>query len=565
MSNGQGGSFRPFRDIGVSFYEWFFVWPYKAARFLVAHQAFEAGLNSYVYYGIIITPFFADWALSLWTYYSSSCNGPFLICEVDRVLKIFGWRGILIFFFRFEAHLLLIYSGISFYAIKKKSRITMTAKQSMDQNFDAECLGLNLITGNSMQTKNYAEELPVEIIGEGPLMRNIMMRFLEADAQRGKTIIILAPDEEKDLLEEVTMVLRERKQEEIRSFFYYSSNNKALSASYSPFWGTDENDIVRFLESWLELRDFSKEGVILGWLIQSLKSLGKPFGIDDLVALLEKKNIAFSIHESRFIHRYIREFESLAKHRRALKLKLISFGKNLRLDQELFVSAFPLNLPDILKSKKHLYLELEPKKNPLTDFLLWHLKKEICSYGRSSSPFIYLLYPERWADKYSLDDFNVNSVLRVFSAQPCYSYTPSRWNVICLSSSASEKVLRRRSPFMKEVKKEMEQLKNSNDFQLIINEEAFRAAELVANELRPQEALGLFRFGDYPYEANFSWFHIPPWTKGAMEYEPYQRRFKPADMLNLRKLATGSKGVLPDYDVSALDIIEDLKPREDGT
>ena len=238
----------------------------------------------------------------------------------------------------------------------------------------------------------------------------------------------------------------------------------------------------------------------------------------------------------------------------------------MKLDQDLFTNAFPLNLQDILKSKKHLYLELEPKLNPLTDFLLQHLTEEIRSGGRSSyqepDPFIYLIYPEKFSDQYFLDNFGGNSLLRVFSERPCYSYSPRRWNMVCLYNTATETTLKERSFFMDEVKKEIEQLKDDDNFQSIVNEETFGAAQLAVKELGPQTALGLFRFGQQPYEQTFRWFYIPPWTKGKIEYEPYQRRFGPQDMLNLRKLASGSKGVLPDYDVSALDIIEDLKPRD---
>lgn len=466
--------------------------------------------------------------------------------------------------------LCLAFSGCCF-EVKKET--ILERRQALDRRNDPSILGLDLVTGYELPLDRYPDDrCHLEVSGENQALRQMLMRILDYDVRRHPPIIIVAPEGEEGLLEEVTYVLRQRTEtKEMKSFFYYSVNDPQRSVTYSPFYHGDEY----LLRSWLRLDSEGAEALILGSILDALSAQKKPYELDDLLVLLEDKKGALALRSEILNRDYLLDFDSLKRSRASLAQKLNQFGWALKLHKYRITEAFPLHLRNIVESGKHLYLELENEPTFLTCYLLDHLRRLLSerssSIGREA--FVYLIYPEKFSHAYPIHEWferiGYRVTFRVFSNSFYFPYhSDATLNTILLkgsSFSAAHMGEARFCDLVRRLESEKKRLRNQIGLKSLFNEETFEATKALIRELKLHDtASGFFTrpVGIGKLEYTVSWFYVPPKTIGTLAYEPYQKRYKPEDMLNLRKLMTKVKYHQSDYDLGVADIVQDLRVKD---
>jgi len=408
----------------------------------------------------------------------------------------------------------------------------------------------------------------LQVLGSGIPARNILQKVLEADVRSGHQILLFAP-ESLNLLEEATHILRERESGEgIRSFFYLSLNRPEISASYSPFYG----DAFDFLRDWLKLVKDGREAAVLERLMKSLAKIGKPYELDDLLMLLKDKRAAAALNEIELTREYLWNFDSLKTHRDSLAEKLSKFGAKMNLDKHPLTQGHPLNFQDILESKKHLFVEIGKKESLLMLYLIAHLfydKKQKYGNSRNGAPAIYLVFPEEFEDQYPLEqyfkDLKLKAKLRIFSSRFSLLYSEKdRWNTLMLPSiPETERERPEYKSFMREINKERERLQERSNLKSLFNEETIESSAQLIREIGMSTCAGFFsKYGTGHY-LDCRLFYTPESEPKRMEYEPYQKKFKPEDMLRLRHRIGRVKLDMQKHDPSVREIIHDLKPKVD--
>ncbi len=471
------------------------------------------------------------------------------------------------FLFLIWAHYFLLCFALSSWGLEKKSRNMKALKERLDQSNPYEVIGLDLIRAKQMTISEIDLDEDLQVLGSGILARNLLQKALEADVRIGHQILIFAP-ESQNLLEEVTHVLRTRETaEEIRPFFYFSLNRPEISASYSPFYG----DTFDFLRDWLKLVKDSREAAVLERLMKSLAKIGKPYELDDLLVLLKDKRAAMALNEIELTREYLWNFDSFKKSRNSLAEKLSKFGTKMKLDKHPLIQGRPLNFQDILESKKHLFVELN-KNSFFVMYFLTHLFYEITRRYRNhryDASVIYLVCPEEFEDRYPLEqyfkDLKLKAKLRIFSSRFSLLYSEKdRWNTLMLPSLSE---IQRKRPecqsLMQEINKERERLQEQSDFKALFNEETIESSAQLIKEIGMPTCAGFFsKYGTGHY-LECRLFYTPETEPKKMEYEPYQKKFKPEDILRLRQRIGRVKLDLSKHDPSVLEIIHDLKPKLD--
>jgi hypothetical protein len=437
-------------------------------------------------------------------------------------------------------------------------------KKKLDQSNPHEVIGLDLVRAEPMAISEIDWDEDLQVLGFGIPARNLLQKALEADMKDGRQIFVFAP-EDQNLLEEVTHVLRERKSErEIRSFFYFSLNQPETSASYSPFYGNNSD----FLRGWLKLVKDGREAFILERLMKALAKNGMPYELDDLLVLLKDNRAAMALNEIELTREYLWNFDSLKNARDSLAEKITKFGIKMKLEKYPITQGYPLNFQDILKSKKHLFFELGQKRLFFMQYVITHLFHELKSH-RYDYPAIYLIFPEEFEEQYPLEqyfkDLKLNAKLRIFSSRFSLLYSEKdRWNTLMLPSLPE---IQRKRPecksLMQEINKERDRLQEQSDFKALFNEETIASSAQLIKEIGLPACAGfLSKYGLGPY-LDCRLFYTPETEPKKMEYEPYQKKFKPEDMLHLRQRIGRVKLDLPKHDPGALEIIHDLKPKAD--
>jgi len=481
----------------------------------------------------------------------------------------YGWLwGFFRFLLLIWAHYYLLCFALSSWNLERKSRKLKALKEMLDQSNPHEVMGLDLVRVERMTISEIDPDEDLQVLGSGILARNLLQKTLEADVRRGHQILLFAP-EGQNFLEEVTHVLRERESEEkIRSFFCLSLNRPEISASYSPFYG----DAFDFLRDWLKLVKDSREAAVLERLMKSLAKNGKPYALDDLLVLLKDKRAAAVLNEIELTREYLWNFDSLKTHRDSLVEKLSKFGAKMNLDKHPLTQGRPLNFQDILGSEKYLFIELGQKRSFFMLYLIAHLfyeKKQKYGNCRNGYPAIYLVFPEEFEEQYPMEqyfkDLKLKAKLRIFSSRFSLLYSEKdRWNTLMLPNISE--IQRKRSEyksFMQEINKERERLQERSDFKALFNEETIESSAQLIKEIGLSTCASFFsKYGTGHY-LDCRLFYTPETEPKKMEYEPYQKKFKPEDMLRLRQRIGRIKLDLSKHDSSVLEIIHDLKPKVD--
>ena len=463
----------------------------------------------------------------------------------------FKWFGSLCHFFIllwWHYFLICFFTADYFHSKKRKKLHKMI--DLFNKTNSRETLGVDVLYSWNLPTLKYRQDYDLQVLGEGPMARCLLQKFIEADLKLGTSILLIAPEGEKDLLEELTFIFRDRKTEDRQSFFYFSLNDLERSASYSPFHGDCEN----FLREYLKIDWLSKEGTILGQILRALYRIKKPFELGDILLLLEDKRAVMALNEITLNREYLWHFDSLKKYRLALSAKLKQLGKNLKLDKYPITSGFPFDFEDILSSKKHLFVELGSKRSSCMDFFLEHLRYEI-SRGKL---LVYLIHPEKFGEKYPLEEYFTElpygSHFRIFSKGFSPLYRPAKnWHTIFLPGiSAEEKAKDKYMSFMKEIEKTEKNLPIE-----------FGSTKSLVREMAIKTVAGFFYeySGDFHHRIDFRWLYVSEKVLGKIEYEPYQKRFKPEDLLRLRDRIARVKPAAFQHSPGVHPIIEDLRPK----
>lgn len=117
--------------------------------------------------------------------------------------------------------------------------------------------------------------------------------------------------------------------------------------------------------------------------------------------------------------------------------------------------------------------------------------------------------------------------------------------------------------FSQEIANERRFLKEQASFKALFNEETFESSSLLSKEMGVSVCAGFFpRYGGRR-NLDCRFFYMPKNEPKRLEYEPYQKKFKPEDMLRLRQRIGRIKLDLQKHDPSVLEIIHDLKPKAD--
>lgn len=441
-------------------------------------------------------------------------------------------------------------------------------KKKLDQSNPHEVIGLDLVRAEPMAISEIDWDDDLQVLGPGILARDLLQKALEADVKDGRQILVFAP-EGQNLLKEVTHVLRERKSErEIRAFFYFSLNQPEISASYSPFYG----DAFDFLRDWLKIVKDSREAAILERLMKSLEKIGKPYELDDLLVLLKDKRAAVALNEIELTREYVWNFDSLRKHRDSLAEKLSKLAAKINFEKYPITQGYPLDLYGLLESKKHLSVELGKKKSSFMTYFISHLfykmTEKLRNY-RSDAPAIYLIFPEKFEDRYPLEQYlrnlKLDVKLRIFSSRFSLLYSEKdRWNTLMLPSlPETERKRPEYKLFMQEINKERGRLQERSDFEALFNEENIESSTQLIKEIGMPTCAGFLSKYGVGHYLDSRLFYAPETEPKKMEYEPYQKKFKPEDMLRLRQRIGRVKLALRKHDPSVLEIIHDLKPKVD--
>ncbi|MBI3307629.1 MAG: hypothetical protein HYZ84_07485 [Candidatus Omnitrophica bacterium] len=480
-----------------------------------------------------------------------------------------GWfRGFLLSLVFLWCHYFLLCFALSSLGLERKSRKMKGLRAALDKSNSKQIIGMDLVKAKELLISEIDWSEHLQVLGSGIHARNFLQKALEADIRHGHQILLFAPEID-GLLEEVTYILRERDPKEIQALFYFSLNRPEISASYSPFYGNS----FEFLRDWLKLVKDGREAFVLERLMKSLTKNGKPYELDDLLVLLKDKRAAMALNEIELTREYIWDFDSFKKARDSLAEKLSKLGTKMKLEKYPITQGYPLDFQDILQSKKHLFIELGQRGSFFMTYFLTHLFYEMTRSFRNrhyNAPAIYLILPEEFEEQYPLEQYfkelKLEAKFRLFSTRfsPLYS-EEARWNSIILPTiPESERKKPECEAFMKEIEKERERLEEQSNFKALFNEETFESSSLLIKEMGISTCAGFFSKYGRGHYLDCRLFYAPESEPKKLEYEPYQKKIKPENMLRLRQRIGRIKLDLQKHDPSVLEIIHDLKPRNDG-
>ena len=463
--------------------------------------------------------------------------------------------------------------ALSTWGLGRRSKKIREAKAVMDRQKSRDVLGLDLVTGDPIPVSLFDPSFPLQVLGPpGAYARSMLQKVLEADVKYGHSVLILASGTQKDLLREVTYVLRERGSERERAFFYFALKQPDLSASYSPFYGKGSID---FLQDHLKLDRDGLGAGLLERLMSSLEKSGKPYAPDDLLLLLEDKRGAIALNEIDLNREYLWRFDSLRKSRVELAKKLTKWGKTMRLEKYPVTQGYPLDIKDILDSGKHLLIELEEGKG--AEFMRYFLSRLFCDLaGRmkySSSEenaVIYLFFPEEFAEAYPLEPYLKGlspEYCRIFSSSLNSFYRKNRdgSTLFLPGIPASFWKSEEYKQFHEEIFEEKNRLAEKGDFGTLMNRETARASRKLLWEIGGGRVsvgfMARYDRGQRQRCIERRYFYVPGEEPEKTDYEPYQKRFKPEDMLNLRARVLKIKADILRHDPRVVSMIQDLKPK----
>jgi len=341
------------------------------------------------------------------------------------------------------------------------------------------------------------------------------------------------------------------------------------SAAYFPFYRAN----LSYLSSCVDLN--SDERSLLEMLLGSIESVGKAFELEDLLLLLQSKRAVVALNQKTLIQGgYLLYFDSLRNSRESLALKLLRFEKSVGLGKHVMTSGFCLDLPDIVKSKKHFFIQVKAEKNPLTNHLIHQLIAEIKAHRQpwgKNMPFVYLMNPQKLKETYITEGFlkelAENTTLRIFSKTYfSFNHPFLEWRTIFMPGHQIEleRNEKERGFFQERIENEKKRLRAHINARSLFFEETVEAVKAITYQLRLKTALGFFtnrntRSRDDKYLLR--WFYMPIKAREKMDYEPYQKRFKAEDSLNLKSLVPHIKSLPVVHHPKAMQIIQDLRPK----
>ncbi len=153
--------------------------------------------------------------------------------------RIILWFGSLVWFIWLHVFMICFLGAVIAYEIKGFK--ISGARRAMDKNPSPNILGLDLLNVREMDTTEHVKKQHLEVFGNEDHLSNVLQRVLEADIYEGRSIILLAPEGERKILRQVTKVLRGQPPAKLRTLFFFSLKERALSASYSPFYKGSPN------------------------------------------------------------------------------------------------------------------------------------------------------------------------------------------------------------------------------------------------------------------------------------------------------------------------------------
>ncbi|MFH1209154.1 MAG: hypothetical protein V1673_06350 [Candidatus Omnitrophota bacterium] len=548
-------------------------WIYRLARFFA--RVLRKFFIPSGYYPLLIIIIL--WEHDFIDYGTSGDHGfsfmPFLGEQFLGMWKSGFWRGCGIFMLWGWIHAFVISLALSSWNLERKSKKMRAAKAVMDRGESRDVLGLDLVTGDPIPVSLLDVTFPLQVLGSsGVYARSMLQKALEADVKYGHSVLILASETQKELLREVTYVLRERGSETERAFFYFSLKHPDLSASYSPFHGKGSSD---FLRDHLKLDRDGMEAGILDLLVRSLEKNGKPYVPEDLLLLLKDKRAAMALNEIDLTREYLWRFDSLRKASGELAKKLTKWGNTMHLEKYPITQGYPLDISDILNSGKHLLVELESKG---TEFMRYFLSRLFCDLTKrmkhspsANQTVIYLIFPEEFLGEYPielyLEDLSLEDY-RIFSSRfsPLYR-EKQKWNTVFLPD-VSEGVLKSEGykRFHEGIGEEKNRLWGQWDLKALMNEETVEASCILLREIGGGRVnVGFMtRYDRYrnKHYTDCRFFYAPGKDVEKADYVPYQKRYKPENMLNLCDRAPKIKADILRHDPRVVSIIQDLKPKE---
>jgi len=459
--------------------------------------------------------------------------------------------------------------ALSTWSLERRSQKIREAKAAMDRQKNRDVLGLDLVTGDPAPVSLFDPSFPLQVLGPpGAYARSMLQKALEADVKYGHSVLILASETQKDLLREVTYVLRERGSERERAFFYFSLKQPDLSASYSPFYGKGSID---FLKDRLKLDRDGPGAGLLERLMRSLEKSGKPYTLEDLLLLLEDKRGAIALNEIDLTREYLWRFDSLRKSRVELAKKLTKWGNTMRLEKYPVTQGYPLDIKDILDSGKHLLIELESKGAEFTRYFLSRLFCEMAGRMKYSScnekDVIYLFFPEEFTEAYPLEPHISPECCRIFSSRLSSFYWKNRDGSTLFLPGVPESVWKSEEykRFYEGIFEGNDRLVEKRDFEALMNGETARTSNMLLWEIGGGRVsvgfMARYDRGQRQRCIERRFFYVPGKDPEKTDYDPYQKRFKPEDMLNLRARVLKIKADILRHDPRVVSIIQDLKPK----
>ena len=497
---------------------------------------------------------------------------PFLGEQFLRMWESGFLYGCSIFMLWVWVHSFAASLALSTWILGRRSKKIRAAKTAMDRQKSRDVLGLDLVTGAPVPVSLFDPSFPLQVLGPpGAYARSMLQKALEADVKYGHSVLILASETQKDLLREVTYVLRERGSETGQAFFYFSSKQPDLSASYSPFYGKGSID---FLKDRLKLDRDGPGAGILERLMTSLEKSGKPYTLDDLLLLLEDKRGAMALNEIDLTREYLWRFDSLRKSRVELAKKLTKWGNTMRLEKYPVTQGYPLDIKDILDSGKHLLIELESKG---TEFMRYFLSRLFCEMaGRmkysscNEKAVIYLFFPEEFTEVYPLEPYLKDQspeCCRIFSSKLSFFYRKNRDGSTLFLPGVPESVWKSEEykRFYEGIFEGNDRLVEKRDFGALMNRETARASNRLLWEIGGGRVsvgfMARYDRGQSQRCIDRRFFYVPGKDPEKTDYDPYQKRFKPEDMLNLRARVLKIKADILRHDPRVVSMIQDLKPK----
>ncbi len=124
--------------------------------------------------------------------------------QVTAMWSVWGWLlCVASFFWNLFVHYLFACLAVSLSCYYLKKSRTNKLVTVLDQCKDADLLGVDFVTGMRMEIKNYLDYFPFKIFGDSDSLRAMLVKLVQADCEQKESIIFIAPDNEKGLLEPI--------------------------------------------------------------------------------------------------------------------------------------------------------------------------------------------------------------------------------------------------------------------------------------------------------------------------------------------------------------------------